>query len=92
MRVNHHERGWLPSVNEPCCDGGEVLTRRSAWRCLRLVGDRECLAEGDREKLAFEMGHALPQADELDVLAKALRVIPELLMPPVAEPADGEPA
>lgn len=40
--------------------------------------------------LAFEMGHALPQADELVALAKALRVVPELLMPSVAEPAHGD--
>ena len=40
--------------------------------------------------LAFEVGHALPHADELEALAKALRVIPELLMPPVAEPTDGD--
>jgi len=40
--------------------------------------------------LAFETGHALPQADELEALAKALRVVPELLMPAAAEPADGE--
>jgi transcriptional regulator with XRE-family HTH domain len=41
--------------------------------------------------LAFEAGRALPHADELEALAKALRVTPELLMPP-AEPVDGEPA
>ena len=39
--------------------------------------------------LAFEAGRALPQADELEALAKALRVTPELLVP---EPADGDPA
>jgi len=41
--------------------------------------------------LAFEAGRAVPHADELEALAKALRVTPGLLMPPV-EPADGEPA
>jgi transcriptional regulator with XRE-family HTH domain len=40
--------------------------------------------------LAFETGRALPHADELEVLAKELRVIPDLLMPPMAEPPDGE--
>lgn len=37
----------------------------------------------------FERGLALPHPDELEGLAKALRVVPELLMRPRAEP-DGE--
>jgi len=41
--------------------------------------------------LAFEAGRALPHADELEALAKALRVTPELLVPR-AEPANGDPA
>ena len=39
----------------------------------------------------FERGAALPHPDELEALAKALRVLPELLVPAQAEPADGEP-
>lgn len=38
----------------------------------------------------FEMGHAFPHRDELEVLSEALRVMPELLMPPAAEPTDDE--
>jgi len=41
--------------------------------------------------LAFEGGRALPHADELEALAKALRVTPDLLMPPL-DADHGEPA
>lgn len=38
----------------------------------------------------FERGYAVPYPDELEGLAKALQVTPELLVPSVTEPADGE--
>jgi hypothetical protein len=37
----------------------------------------------------FETGRALPQADEIEALASALRVTPELLMPSLTGLADG---
>jgi transcriptional regulator with XRE-family HTH domain len=81
-----------PGVRHRVADGETTF---QAWRVENTTPVRKLarLTGIDVDRLlAFEMGHALPQADELDVLAKALRVIPELLMPPVAEPADGEPA
>lgn len=42
--------------------------------------------------LSFETGHAFPHADELEILAKALRVTLELLVPSQSEPADGRAA
>lgn len=38
----------------------------------------------------FEQGYAVPHPDELEGLAKALRVAPALLIPSVTEPADGQ--
>jgi len=43
----------------------------------------------DRLQL-FEYGRALPHLEELEGLAKALRVAPDLLMPKMPEPTDGD--
>lgn len=65
-----------------------------AWRVesttttRKLARDRIAESRIDR----FERGEAFPHADELEALAKALRVIPELLTPRPREPVNGEPA
>ena len=41
---------------------------------------------------AFEAGQAVPHADELEALAKALRVAPELLVPPQTNAVNGRSA
>ena len=54
------------------------------WRKLaRLTGI------ASSRLLLFERGHALPDADELAALATALRVRPDLLVPPAVELSDG---
>ena len=66
-----------------------------AWRVestttVRKLARDSGIAEDRIDR--FERGCAFPHADELEALAKALRVIPELLMAPSAEASNGEPA
>ena len=63
------------------------------WREETTLAQRKLarLSGVDYDRISlFEQGLALPHPDELHGLAKALRVIPELLMPPVVGPSDGE--
>lgn len=78
-----------PGVIHRVADGETTF---QAWRIENTIPVRK-LARltgiGFDRLLAFEMGHALPHVDELDALAKALRVTPELLVPTQSEPTDG---
>ena len=70
---------------------GENVFR--VWREENATAQRTLarLSGVDYDRISlFEQGLALPHPDELAGLAKALRVMRELLMPPAAEPADGE--
>jgi transcriptional regulator with XRE-family HTH domain len=63
------------------------------WREETALSQRKLarLSGVDYDRISlFEYGLAAPHSEELEALAKALRVTPDLLMPPT-EPADGEP-
>lgn len=68
-------------------------TAFEAWRVENTTPIRKlarlCGIDVNR-LLLFEAGHAMPHADELEALAAALRVTPDLLVPPAADRPDGE--
>lgn len=64
-----------------------------AWRVENATTPRKLarLTGIDSNRLiAFEMSRAFPNPEELEALAKALRITPELLMQRPPEAADGE--
>ena len=64
-----------------------------AWRTEATMPVRKLarLTGIDMDRLLlFEEKRALPAGDELAAIATALRVMPELLMSPVGEPANGD--
>lgn len=86
----HVRTAPTPGVANRIADGDtpfqawRVESTMTIWKLVRLSNiDVNRL-------LAFEAGHAFPQPDELEALAKALRVAPELLLPPAATRSDGE--
>jgi len=87
---NRVRTAQTPGVANRIADGDtpfqawRVENTTTIWKLVRLTN-----IDANR-LLAFEADHAFPHLDELEALAKALRVVPQLLLPPAAKPADGE--